>query len=115
LTESSEENSAGSSTREEFEFYTSPWVSGTRAAAYFGPVTAEIFLDDDSILDREEDWMKAERELLEVLRDKAKALGANAVVGFEMTLDPFAYNKETGATGLRLYAVGTSTRLEALF
>ena len=62
------------------ELYTSPWVSGTRAAAYFGPISSELFLQDDQVEDRSSAWTKAERELLESLRDKARLLGANAVV-----------------------------------
>ena len=107
----------GSSSRsapEEVELYTSPWVSGTRAAAYFGPISSELFLEDDLVVDRSEAWAKAERELLESLRDKARGLGANAVVGLEVTLDPFA-KAEDGATGLRLHAVGTAAKLEPLF
>jgi uncharacterized protein YbjQ (UPF0145 family) len=97
------------------ELYTSPWVSGTRAAAYFGPISSELFLQDDQVEDRSEAWTKAERELLESLRDKARLLGANAVVGLEVTLDPFAHAPESDATGLRLHAVGTAAKLEPLF
>jgi uncharacterized protein YbjQ (UPF0145 family) len=97
------------------ELYTSPWVSGTRAAAYFGPISSELFLQDDQVEDRSEAWSKAERELLESLRDKARLLGANAVVGLEVTLDPFAQLPESAATGLRLHAVGTAAKLEPLF
>ena len=97
------------------ELYTSPWVSGTRAAAYFGPISSELFLEDASVEDRSAAWAKAETELLESLRDKARGLGANAVVGLEVTLDPFARCAETDATGLRLHAVGTAAKLEALF
>ena len=100
---------------EDVELYTSPWVSGTRAAAYFGPISSELFLEDDAVEDRSEAWAKAERELLESLRDKARTLGANAVVGLEVTLDPFARSGENDATGLRLHAVGTAAKLEPLF
>lgn len=102
------------SPEEDVELYTSPWVSGTRAAAYFGPISSELFLEDASVEDRSAAWTKAERELLESLRDKARTLGANAVVGLEVTLDPFAQS-ETGATGLKLHAVGTAAKLEPLF
>jgi uncharacterized protein YbjQ (UPF0145 family) len=107
--------------QEEVELYTSPWVSGTRAAAYFGPISSELFLEDDSVDDRVEAWTRAERELLESLREKARLLGANAVVGLEVTLDPFAKaeekaeNEEKEVTGLRLHAVGTAAKLEPLF
>ena len=97
------------------ELYTSPWVSGTRAAAYFGPISSELFLQDDQVEDRSSAWTKAERELLESLRDKARLLGANAVVGLEVTLDPFARATDSEATGLRLHAVGTAAKLEPLF
>jgi len=97
------------------ELYTSPWVSGTRAAAYFGPISSELFLQDDQVEDRSSAWAKAERELLESLRDKARLLGANAVVGLEVTLDPFARATDSDATGLRLHAVGTAAKLEPLF
>ena len=98
------------------ELYTSPWVSGTRAAAYFGPISSELFLADDSVEDRTTAWMRAERELLESLRDKARTLGANAVVGLEVTLDPFAQSTNSSeGTGLRLHAVGTAAKLEPLF
>ena len=39
----------------------------------------------------------------------------NAVVGLEVTLDPFARKEETDASGLRLHAVGTAAKLEPLF
>jgi predicted component of type VI protein secretion system len=98
------------------ELYTSPWVSGTRAAAYFGPISSELFLEDASVEDRSAAWTKAERELLESLRDKARGLGANAVVGLEVTLDPFAQSTNSSeGTGLRLHAVGTAAKLEPLF
>jgi uncharacterized protein YbjQ (UPF0145 family) len=103
------------SPEKDVELYTSPWVSGTRAAAYFGPISSELFLEDAHVEDRSAAWSKAERELLEALRDKARALGANAVVGLEVTLDPFAQAPETGSTGLRLHAVGTAAKLEPLF
>jgi uncharacterized protein YbjQ (UPF0145 family) len=97
------------------ELYTSPWVSGTRAVGYFGPISSSLFLADASVEDRSEAWEKAELELLESLRDKARATGANAVVGLEVTLDPFAVGEATGLTGLRLHAVGTAAKLEPLF
>ena len=97
------------------ELYTSPWVSGTRAAAYFGPISSELFLPDDSLEDRTAAWTRAERELLESLRDKARTLGANAVVGLEVTLDPFAHDEDKEGTGLRLHVVGTAAKLEPLF
>lgn len=100
---------------DDVDLYTSPWVSGTRAAAYFGPISSELFLEDSSVASRADAWAKAEVELLESLRDRGRVLGANAVVGLEVTLDPFSHCKETGAPGLLLQAVGTAAKLEPLF
>jgi hypothetical protein len=108
-------HAAPTEVEDDVELYTSPWVSGTRAAAYFGPISSELFLEDDSVEDRVEAWTCAERELLESLREKARSLGANAVVGLEVTLDPFAENGEKKTTGLLLHAVGTAAKLEPLF
>jgi hypothetical protein len=55
---------------------TSPWVSGTRAAACFGPISSELFLQDDPMDDRSAAW----------------------------TIDPFARTPESEASGLRLHA-----------
>ena len=89
-------------------------MSGTRAAAYFGPISAQAFVDnrgDDSGVA----WEKAEVEVMDSLRLKTHALGGNAVVGVEVTADPWGTCKKTGATGLVVMAVGTAARLEALF
>ena len=98
---------------EDVEVYTSPWVSGTRAAAYFGPVSTAIFLADEDTEDRVKDWLRLELELMDSIKQKAHNLGANAIVGIEVTLDPFA--EQEGKVGLRLHAVGTAARLESLF
>lgn len=96
----------------EVTLYTSPWVSGTRAAAYFGPISMDLFRPDSEITDREQDWTKAETELLEGLRLKASLLGANSIVALEVTLDPFA--RKQGVPGLSLHAIGTAAKLEPL-
>jgi hypothetical protein len=95
---------------EEIELHTSPWVSGTRSAVYFGTVTSEFFLEG-SLVDDCTALTQAEHELLESLGDKARSLGANAVLALEMTLDPFA-RSEVGGSGTRLQALGTAVRLE---
>jgi uncharacterized protein YbjQ (UPF0145 family) len=97
---------------EEIELHVSPWVSGTRSTVYFGTITSEFFLEGN-LVDDCAALTKAEHELLDSLGDKARALGANAVLALEMTLDPFA-RSETGASGTRLYAVGTAVRLESV-
>jgi hypothetical protein len=94
---------------DEVEIYTSPWVSGARSVVHFGPISAEFFLADD-LIESSAAFSKAEHELLESLRDKARTLGANGVVGLEVTVDPFA-RSETGESGIWLRAVGTAVRV----
>lgn len=88
------------------EFYASPWVSGTRAAVYWGPVSAEL------IAALGMDFERAQAELLEDLRAEAlERTGgkANAIVGLEVTVDLW------DAQGPRFRAVGTMALLEPLF
>lgn len=99
---------------EDIELYVSPWVSGTRAEMYYGPVSNEMFLPDFRIKDREGDWIKAQIELLHGIRLKAHALGANTIVGLEIILDPFARDHKD-RPGMRLYASGTAAKLVPLF
>jgi hypothetical protein len=100
---------------EETFLYTSPWVDGARAVAYFGPISYEIFLPDDKVVNRSLAWFSAVENLLQNLHDKAKGIGANAVVRVEITLDPFGndsvYHEKTG---LKLHVVGTAAKLEPL-
>ncbi len=101
---------------EDVQLSTSPWVSGTRSAVYFGPIHSELFLHDELPQNRVAAcamWGKAVQELLEALRDRARALGANAVVGLAVSLDPFARSK-SGVKGMRLRSVGTAVRTDPL-
>ena len=96
----------------EVEIYLTPWVSGTRSVVQFGPIRSELFLDNSLV----EDPMglgKAEDELLESLRDRARKMGGNAVVGLAITLDPFG-RSSTGESGMWLRGVGTAVRLDPL-
>ena len=102
-------SSSNRCTDADVELYWSPWVSGTRSAAYFGSVSSEFFLKG-GIADEPLGWEKAEHELLESLRDKARRLGANAVIGLAVTLDPFARSEE-GESGMHLHAAGTAVKL----
>lgn len=95
--------------------FTSPWVSGLKAASYFGPISVELWADDGVESEREAAWVKAEAKLLEKLREKAFQLGANAVVGLDITLNPFAVHSVTNVPGLYLHAVGTAAKLEKVF
>ena len=99
---------------EDVELYVSPWVSGTRAAAYFGPVSVSVFLPDGEVVDRATEWAQAfETDLLEALKKKAWLMGANSVIAVEVNLDPFA--EEDGKVGLKVWAIGTAAKLESLF
>lgn len=82
------------------ELYTSPWVSGTRAAAYFGPVMCKV--------KHRNDWDRTlDRAIFGVQRIAAR-LGANSVVGVEMTIDPFAEPP-------LVTIIGTAATLESMF
>lgn len=96
------------------QLFPNPWVAGTRAAAYFGPVSCALFLVEVSAVERPEAWYRVECELLDALRSKIEALGANAGVGLEVTADLWAEDGE-GRKGLRLHAVCTAARLEPLY
>lgn len=84
-------------------FSTSPWVRGMRSAAFYGPVSAELLVSA-------EDFGDAESELLAALGAKALRLRANACVGLEVTIDPWAAD----GTRVWLHAVGTAAKLEPL-
>ena len=96
------------------ELHNAAWVGGTRAAAYYPPLICELFIGDDEVDDREAAWSVAEADLLASMRERAAALGANAVLGVELSLDPFSLRCD-GVTGLRLRATGTPALLEPLF
>jgi hypothetical protein len=99
------------------ELYTSPWVTDTRAAAYFGPVAHEAtfrwrphrggrrHLRCWCWLVEDPAPAAALDEVLDGIRARARALGANAIVGLEVSADPFAGT---------LHAVGTAAKLEPL-
>lgn len=107
-------------TREPLDLYTSNWVTGTRAAAYFGPISTTLFVGDAPrwgrpdfrAVGRRVQRGRAILKLLDRLRAKASTRGANAVVAVEVTLDPFARSPETQGPGMRLHVVGTAARLE---
>lgn len=92
--------------------YTSPWVSGSVADAYFGSVAAERFLPDSDVYDRAAEWEELEQWVLEQVAERALFLGGNAVVGLEVHLDPFF--ERNGKVGLRVHACGTVAVLREL-
>lgn len=69
----------------EVAIYTSPWVSGSRAARYFGPVSEEYRAKRGQPLDVEVSL----GVLIGLLRETVYAVGGNAVVGLELTVDPY--------------------------
>jgi hypothetical protein len=87
--------------------HSGPWVSGMRAAAYFGCLPHSIHRT------RGCDVEEALAELLEGLADKARALGANAVAGVELSIDPWAWLGDVAC--VHLHVVGSSARLEPLY
>jgi hypothetical protein len=93
----------------DLKLYVSPWVSGTRSARYLGTIDVERFFPAERLRGKAA-WSKAGRELLDALRDEARALGANAVVGLAISVDPFAVSR-SGEKGMRLHAAGTAVSL----
>ena len=99
----------------EVEVFTSPWVSGTRAAAYFGPISATKFVPNDKDGNSNPDeWQEAQLQVIRDLQDKSLELGGNAVVGVDITANPF-FTDTDGVKGLLLEIMGTSAILEPLF
>ncbi len=96
---------------DEVLLYHGPWVKGARALDYFGMLEVERFLPDEG---RTDDSLEgALEEVCASMQYKAFSLGANAVVGVELTLDPFAREGEH-AEGLRLHLNGTAAKLGKL-
>jgi uncharacterized protein YbjQ (UPF0145 family) len=93
---------------EPVQLYVSPWVKATRATKYFGPVICTIFVDTAGGF--KEAWDKAYHDVQEGLRAKGAAIGANAVVGVEITIDLWAH--EDGSEGIWAEAIGTAAVLE---
>lgn len=94
--------------------FTAQWVSGLQARDYFGSIMVEFWAPELVTSDCDEAWPAAESILLERLREKAAKMGANAVVGLDITLNPFAIHSD-GSRRLYLRAAGTAAKLEKLF
>ena len=92
-----------------------PHVGGTHAKN-LGLVSLSMFVPDEASREgRFLRWCKAETELYKSLKDRTRTLGGNAVVGCEISLDPFAVDAASGSIGLSLCAVGTATVLESRY
>ena len=91
--------------------FTSPWVPGTRAAGYYGPVEyVEVIPSPAHRRNRPRTW---ERGILRALRRLVRELrrrGGNSLVGLEVSLDPFHADG-----GLRVRVLGTGATLEPLW
>ncbi len=96
----------------DIKLYEEAWAPGTRTKAQLGPISCEVFVDDREPAPITA-WIKAQLKLLEVLRDEARAVCANAVLGLEITLDPFAYASSGEHSGVRLSARGAAVILES--
>ena len=89
--------------------WTCPWVSGSRAAAYYGPVEHEMVIDEFNDVVYEaflEDYK------IHVVRKTEGEV--TDVVGIELSIDPF-YETLEGVKCCRMHIVGTGAKLEALF
>ncbi len=74
----------------------------------------DLFVSDDIQGDRFKLWEGAEVMALTSLQELAFALGANAVVGLDISMNPFTKAEPDGEIGLALQVVGTAARLEDL-
>lgn len=79
-----------------------PWVGGTRAKGYWGPIKIERMVSGPS-------WEEAIDAILEDAADEARVRCCNAVVGMEITCDPYRPN------GGHIRFEGTAADLEPLF
>ena len=79
-------------------FTKAPWVSGTRAERYFGPISA--FRADVAREDVE--WVLG--EMLDDMSERAEGLGATHVVGLEISI-------EVEEKTYKLLSVGTGAEL----
>lgn len=80
-----------------------PWCPyGTRTVGWFGPISAERTILGKS-------WEEGIEEVLEEAKEKARALGGNAVVGLEIECDPYR------SDGGHIFLQGNVARCTALF
>ena len=105
---------SGTTSAADVKLFMGPWVAGTKATAYFGPIDAEAFVDNAGVKAGPA-WEKAELEVMEALKLKASELGANSVVSVELIADPWAKHRETGEIGLRVTVIGTPALLVRVF
>lgn len=97
----------------EVSLHSSPWVSGTRAHSYFGPLNLHVFVADEPVASRARRPDRRVRELLADARAEVRERGGNALVGIEVEADPFA--EVRSSHGTRVTIMGTVARLEPLW
>lgn len=61
--------------------HVSPWIPGTYAAAYFGPISSLV---------RDHDYERGMTRMFDELERKTARLGGNNVVGMDIEIDPYA-------------------------
>jgi len=102
-------------------FYASPWVTGTRAAAYFGPISSQVFIANPV---HSPEWFDLFDKVFANVAWKAKSLTLlekrekrawPACVGCEFTVDPFFERPNSDVKGTMVYLMGTCARLEPIF
>ena len=94
------------------ELHANPWLCGNQHQSYAGPIAAGLFLPDSVKSDRFTDYLWAENAVIEMVQDQARSLRADEVVGYVLTLNPFA--ERAGRRGLAVSVTGTAVRrLEA--
>lgn len=82
------------------QLHPGPWVTGTRANAYYGSISV--------IIRHKKSWTLSLNRAIHRLQRKALRLGANSVVGVEIAIDPFS-------TPPTVTIVGTAAELVPLF
>ncbi len=85
----------------------SPWVGGTRAVAYFGPVNA------DGTCETVEEFDDLLLSVCRQLAVRANELEAGHIVGTDVQTDPFKVVDDKVV--IHLAMTGTAARLEPLF
>lgn len=84
---------------DDVHLYTSPWVSGTRASAYFGPLSTRTDVGDGEELDT------VFNRIFDEAQRMAATLGANSIVGVELIIDPYAVPPYVSLTGTAAHLV----------
>lgn len=82
----------------------SPWASDHKAVAYFGPVPVTLLRKPNQPLDA---WLL---EATAILQHRAWLLGANWIVGFECTIDPWEQKLHLNGTAAKLAPSNDSRR-----